>query len=69
MNIGKPFPPAKRAEYVAVGDTVVATDGQNAMRGIVKRVNLDRAVPQATVEWARGYIGRHAITTLRKVQG
>jgi hypothetical protein len=66
-DVGKPFPPAKRGEYVAVGDTVVALDGPDAMRGVVKRVNLDRAVPQATVKWASGSTGRHTITTLRRV--
>jgi siroheme synthase len=61
--------PTPRSEWAEVGDTVVATLDERAMRGVVLNV-VDKkmqSIPYAVVKWASGATGRHTITTLRKV--
>ncbi len=67
-NIGKPHAkPTDRRNWCTIGDTVTATDGPQAMKGTVERVALFHSIPVATVKWSNGSVGRHTITTLRKV--
>lgn len=65
-NVGKPWPPARRSEFVSEGQACVATDGPDAMRGLVERVIEHQSGGIARVRWSNGHVGRHRLTVLRR---
>jgi len=52
-----------------VGDRVEADIRWPTQVGTVRLVNTRTAIPQFTVQWDNGNLGRHTIASIRKVIG
>lgn len=58
--------PTRKADYPQEGDQVESIFGKG-MRGTVKRVVETSSLPYAVVKWENGSLGRHTLTTIKKV--
>jgi hypothetical protein len=57
--------PTPKRDWVSVGDRCTATP-EASMTGIVLRIVPTSSTPYAVVQWPTS-VGRHTITTLRRV--